>query len=214
MKTNVNLLPWDYRRSRLIRRRLRQWSVVWSLTALVLAAGWLEARSRWQAALQETENEEERYDEVRVLRGEIARLTAQQKNLGEQQELVRRLQQAPPPLLPLALVSASAAHCGGRVAVRHLFYNEQPPKSSAVTVSAPIPGPAANGQPPASVPKTVERQPAQLTLDGVGADNVAVAEFVVGLRESGAFERVELKSTAASVTRSGNVTTYQVECGL
>lgn len=213
MKTNVNLLPWSYRRSRLVRRRLRQWSVVWAFTALVLAAGWGDERARWQAALEETENEEERYDEVRTLRGEIARLTAQQKNLGEQQALVRRLQQAPPPLLPLALVSASAAHCGGRVAVRHLFFDEQPPNTSPAPVPAPVPA-ATNGQPPANAPKTVERQPARLTLEGVGADNVAIAEFVVGLRDSGAFERVDLKSTAASVTRSGDVTTYQVECGL
>jgi Tfp pilus assembly protein PilN len=213
MKTHVNLLPWSYRRSRLLRRRLRQWSVVWAVIGLLMAAGWLEERSRWLAALEETENEEARYDEVRALRGEIARLTAQQKSLGEQQDLVTRLQQAPPPLLPLALVSASAARCGGRVAVRRLFYDEQSPNATAAAAPVAAADPTA-AQPIAKAAKAVERKPAQLTLEGVGADNVAVAEFVLGLRESRAFERVDLKSTAASVTRSGNVTTYQVECGL
>jgi hypothetical protein len=208
MKNHVNLLPMNFRRRCLARRRLRQWSIAWAVVATALLGGWLAERSRWQAALEDAESHEQRYDEVRALRGEIARLTAQKKGLGNQQALVGQLQQSPPPLLAVALVSASAGKCQGRVAVRRLVYNEESPPSP--TASQPV------GAPPAPPAKIAERrsESARLTLEGIGVDNVAIAEFIVGLRESGAFERVELKSAAAGVTRAGSVTAYKVECGL
>lgn len=212
-KDYVNLLPWSYRRRCLLRRRLRQWSIVAALMALALAAGWIDRRAGWEAALEDVEMHEQRYDEVRSLKGEIARLLAEKQDLSKQQELVVRLQQAPPPLLPVALVSASAARCEGRVAVGRLTYNEemspQRPPVAGISTSgvppAPGQGTAAVGPPPRS---------GRLTIDGIGTDNVAIAEFVLGLRESGVFDRVDLKSAAASTTRAGQVTAYQVECGL
>lgn len=211
MKTYVNLLPWSYRRGCLVRRRVRQWSIGWGIVALAVIAVWLEERSQWQAALAAVESQEQRYDEVRALRGEIARLTAQKKGLGSQQDLVGKLQQAPPPLLPVALVSASAQKCEGRVAVRRLTYDEHAASQNAATAQA-------SAQPMAqtagAIPAPSVREPARLTLEGIGADNVAVAEFVVGLRESGAFGRVDLKSAAATASGAGNLTSYQVECGL
>ena len=211
MKDYVNLLPWNYRRRCLVRRRLRQWAVAWTVVALALVVGWLDLRAQWETALAQVETHDQRYDEVRSLKGENARLLAQKQGLGKQQDLVVQLQQAPPPLLPVALVSASASRCEGRVAVQHLVYNEEPPTTQPVPQLTPTP----SGTQPAIV-ATANRPPrsARLTVDGIGADNVAVAEFVLGLRDSGVFERVDLKSAAASTTRAGNVTSYQVECGL
>lgn len=212
---SINLLPWHYRRRCLLRRRLRQWSIAWAAVAIALAAGWLDQYGRWQTALAELEMHEQRYDEIRTVKSEIARLRAQQQNLGKQQNLVSQLQQAPPPLLALALVSGSAARCEGRVAVGRLAYGEEAVMSAPAAAS---PAPPAGATPPGgnSPPATAAR-PAyrgRLTIDGIGADNVAIAEFVLGLRESGVFERVDLKSAAASTSRAMNVTAYQVECGL
>jgi Tfp pilus assembly protein PilN len=214
IKDHINLLPHRYRQRCLVRRRLRQWCIAWAVVAVVLVLGWLDRRTEWEAALEEAELHEQRYDEIRALKGEIARLLAQQQGLSQQQELVARLQQSPPPLLPVALVSASASRCNGRVLVNRLVYKEQPtpaqqpmiPAAPALSGPAPAPAKVSAASPPAPT--------ATMTIDGVGADNVAIAEFVLGLRESGAFERVDLKSAAASTTRAGNVTSYQVECGL
>ncbi|MGH7134627.1 MAG: PilN domain-containing protein, partial [Pirellulales bacterium] len=211
-KDYVNLLPWTYRQRCLVRRRLRQWSIVWAAVAAVLVLGWLDWRAGWEAALQEVEVHEQCYDEIRSLKGAIARLLVQKQGLSKQQELVGRLQQSPPPLLPVALVSASAARCEGRVVVNRLVYSESPMKQP-VAPAATAPGSTA----PVPATAAVATQPllsGSVTIDGVGADNVAIAEFVLGLRESSAFERVDLKSAAASTTRAGKVTSYQVECGL
>lgn len=212
---HINLLPGHYRRRCLLRRRLRQWSIAWALVVLSLAVGWLDQQERWHAALAELEMHEQRYDEIRAVKSEIARLTSERQSLGKQQDLVSRLQQAPPPLLTLALVSASAAKCEGRVAVVRFAYGEE--TSVAGTAPAAPVGSAAPATPGGQAPAAVAAQPAyrgRLTIDGIGADNVAIAEFVLGLRESGVFERVDLKSAAASTSRARNVTAYQLECGL
>ncbi|HEV3003167.1 MAG TPA: PilN domain-containing protein [Pirellulales bacterium] len=210
MKTFVNMLPWSFRRDRLLRRRLRQWLVAWALVAAVLAGGaWID----WAACRtvrEALEQKERSYEEVKQIRTEMAALRAIQKGLGNQQDLLGRLQAAPPPLLVVGLVSQSAEHCRGRVMVRHLVYQHQGA------------GPAAaRGAPPAALPpvavqtvlQSVRREAASLTLQGVGADNLAVAEFVVGLREAGVFERVDLKSAAESQSSSNAASVYQVECG-
>ena len=210
MRKHINLLTLNYRRRCLVHRRLRQWSIAWAVVAAALLGGWLAERSRWLAVMEDAEIHEQRYDEVRALRGEIARLTAQKKGLGNQQALVGRLAQAPPPLLPVALVSASAGKCQGRVAVRRLVYNQEAvPQAAASPPVAPT-----VARPDDRSAEDRNRQSARLTLEGVGIDNVAIAEFVVGLRESGVFDRVDLKSAAASLTQAGIVTAYQVECGL
>ncbi len=213
MKDHVNLLPIGYRRRCLLRQRLRQWSIVWAVVAFALAAIWLERRSSWQVALEQVEDQEQQYDELRAIKIQTARLARQKLVFGKQQALVASLEHSPPPLLPVALISASAARCEGRVAVRHLVYNEETPPQQSVA------SPAAGGpdKAPSATPAAAPATPlpvGKLTIDGVATDNVAIAEFVLGLRDSGVFERVDLKSAATSATRSGSVTTYQVECGL
>lgn len=208
MRDHVNLLPWGYRRACLVRRRLRQWSVAWSVVGFGLALAWAEERSQWQAALDRMERDERRYDEVRLLKTKISRLTAEAQGLSKRKDFVSRLQQAPPPLLPLALVSTSASRCEGRVAVRQMVYSQE--TSSAPPIAGPSPTPP-GVQPPAKADESETRHEARLTIDGFGADNLAIAAFVLGLRESEAFDRVDLKSAGSN---SGDVVTYQVECGL
>lgn len=209
MKDYVNLLPLNYRRACLVRRRLRAWSIAWSAIAVGLGCAWCYERTRWQAAYDELEKQERRYDEVRSLKAKIARLVAETQQLSKQQDFVVRLQQSPPPLLPLALVSAGAARCEGAVAVRQMIYAGD---GSSTSLAAIEPQAQAGTQPASNIQDVQHTQTARLTIDGIGADNLAIAEFLLGLRESGVFERVELKSAATGAT--DNLTTYQVECGL
>ena len=51
-KDHLNLLPGSYLRRRLVRRRLRQWSLAWTVIATALAAAWLDERSRWAGVLE------------------------------------------------------------------------------------------------------------------------------------------------------------------
>jgi hypothetical protein len=216
MKTNVNLLPWTFRRDRLLRRRLRQWSCAWALGAAVLAGGWWIEWSACHAVLAEVAGKEQNYEAVKQLRGDIAKLTALQRGLGNQQNLLGALQAAPPPLLVVALVSQSAQHCQGRVMVRQLVYQHGSTRPGAGAFQAAVQAAPVVPTPPGAAQGAASAGPrasASLTLRGIGADNLAVAEFVVGLREAGVFERVDLKSAAESESTRSHTTVYQVECG-
>ncbi len=51
-----------------------------------------------------------------------------------------------------------------------------------------------------------------MTVSGNALDNVAVATFVVGLRDSGLFRHVELKSSLRSLDGKREVRSYVLEC--
>ena len=51
-----------------------------------------------------------------------------------------------------------------------------------------------------------------VTLQGIGVNNLAVARFVVALRETKAFDRVELKSSAETGSADSPACSYLVEC--
>jgi hypothetical protein len=51
-----------------------------------------------------------------------------------------------------------------------------------------------------------------VTITGAALDNLAVARFVVLLRQTGAFDRVELKSSEGKAPASQHVCSYIIEC--
>ena len=51
-----------------------------------------------------------------------------------------------------------------------------------------------------------------LKLEGLGIDDLAVARFVAGLRESNVFETVALKSSARVDSLPGECRRFSVEC--
>ncbi len=75
------------------------------------------------------------------------------------------------------------------------------------------PGRHPSGGPRSQLPETNEPW-GQVTIRGDAEDNVAVATFVVGLRDSGLFRRVELKSCARSPSGGSELRSYVLECEL
>jgi hypothetical protein len=214
MKTNLNLLPWSYRRDHVLRRCLRQWCGTWAAVAALLTCGWWVERSACRAVLADVESKQQSYEGVKQLRSDIAKLTAMQKGLGNQENLLGTLQSVPPPLLVVALVSQSAQHCQGRVMVRQLIYQQAATNPGTVALQASIAQPVITS-PPGVIQTPLDaqrRESASLSLRGIGTDNVAVAQFVVGLRESGVFQHVDLKSAAENESARTHTTAYQVEC--
>jgi Tfp pilus assembly protein PilN len=51
-----------------------------------------------------------------------------------------------------------------------------------------------------------------VTLKGIGIDNLAVAQFVLALRQTKALDRVELKASVEQGTVGGAARSYLVEC--
>ena len=110
-----------------------------------------------------------------------------------------------PPLSLLGVVSQSARRCEGRLVVQHLTF-ERKDKQHTEGNRPPQPG-----DPKRLVP---DRQDSWgcATILGDAMDNVAVATFVVGLRDSGLFRKVELKSCLRSPTAGREIRSYLLEC--
>ena len=52
----------------------------------------------------------------------------------------------------------------------------------------------------------------RLTLKGIALDDLAVAQFIVALRDTGVFHAVELKSSLVTQLAGGPAREYFVEC--
>jgi len=185
MKTYVNLLPWEYRRDRLLRRRLKQWSLVW-LACAVLAGifAWTryervqQTRAEMLARQQQTAPVQELLADVRQLRLDI-------QQFSERETLVGQLREDRPPLTALGLVGRAARACGGRLRLTQLTFDRQQSQQA--------------------------NAPAVLTINGLGLDYVVVARFVVALQEAQAFDQVGLKSSGQQQVAGGQLQSFLVE---
>jgi hypothetical protein len=50
-----------------------------------------------------------------------------------------------------------------------------------------------------------------MTLDGFGVDNLSVAEFVAALRQTEAFQAIELKSSVTTPIRNTTAWAFSIE---
>jgi Tfp pilus assembly protein PilN len=198
MKTHVNLLPWQFRYGMLRRTRLRQWSWVWGASLLVAAGLWHWKTVRLNEQRHALQLRQRIAKPVQLMTLETSRFQARLAELGGRQSLLRELQAEKVPFRIMGVVSRSARHCSGRVAVRHLELSrkEAPPPSQGIPVNA------------------AAADDVLLVLDGVAADNLAISEFVMQLRGTGVFERVELKSTLTAQGPDGATRSYKIVCNL
>ncbi len=123
---------------------------------------------------------------VETLRNEIRALGGRLGQLGQYKALLAQLEGSRPALTLLGLISQSARQCGGRLRLEEL---------TARTAQDETAG-----------------SPATLTLKGAAADNLAVARFVAGLRQTAAFQRVELKGSEQKNVEGGQSHSFVIEC--
>jgi len=205
MRPFINLLTLSYRRRQRIRRSLRKWSLVWlaCLAAAVAAQGLAAQRSAYLrqqlfAAERSAAPLERLQQEQATLQGSLQATVAKGTVLGQ-------VQDERPPLSLLGAISQSAHRCKGRLVVRHLGFERKERQSMEGNKSPPV-------------AKTQQTDPEKreswgcVTIGGSAVDNVAVATFVVGLRDSGLFRNVELKSSLRALDGKREIHCYVLEC--
>lgn len=196
--THVNLVPWKCRRRQLLKRRLKQWIWPAALAATILLAGTAVAWSGYRSARAQADQLEQDYAPVERLRGENDALRTRLAELDRQLAVLRQLETPRPPLALLERVSRAAQSCEGKLRVESLL------ASSAEAASSPTAEKSAKAIPPGSS--------GTASIKGIAQDNLAVARFVASLRQSKAFERVELKGTEKRTSDGPSVCTFVVEC--
>jgi len=217
MKTHLNLLPWRCRQRQMARLRLRQWLLPWGAALGAVAVLFLIQGSRHQAARARAEQLEEQCIPVDKLQEEIRGLRERAGALTRRESMLKPLEEPRPALTLLAMVSRSAEKCEGQLRVEKLVLRPagEAGKAAAAPASVPaLPGPA-GGDTKAAATAPLPARPAStslVTITGIALDNLAVARFVVSLRQTGAFDRVDLKSSEEKAPTGQHVCSYTIEC--
>jgi len=197
MKNSVNLLPWKCRRMQVIRLRVMQWSMPCAIAAAAVGLLGVAEWSRYRAAEARVERLEQEYVPVAAMGQEIKKQRARLDELAGDAARVGGLANPRPTLTLLGLVSQSARDCEGKLHVDSVSVQPsgESAKKAAKTASAPDSGTAV------------------VAIKGIAADNLAVTKFVLALRQTKAFQRVDLKSTQEQPYGANRACSYLVECG-
>lgn len=221
MKRHLNLLPWHMRLRLVVRTQLIRWAVIWTVAIGAGVLAWFQLHEERLALSHDADALERKCVPVLKARREHAKLLTEQSRMTKRLDLIAKLQDPQAAFRLIGLISRSARTCEGGVQVRDFWLSEdRVPVVSANQNSQPVrqarqpkrgrpkvtPKPKAEEQ-----AKPEEKVISRLVLQGVAADNLAVAKFVVALRESGAFDAVDLKSSMGASSRS-RLRTYRIEC--
>lgn len=209
MRSFNNLLPFEHRRTALLRSRFLQWCLVWIACVLIAAGLWWLKESGYRRSLDTMETAQRSYLPLKKLMRQREATRSELDRLHAKGTLLGQLREQRPILTLLGAVSESARKCGGRLVVRNLSFerHETPAETDA----------------PARKTSKKKRQPppeekalpwATVTFQGDALDNLAIATFAAGLRDAGLFRRVELKSSVGKQSADTAVHSFVVECDI
>lgn len=194
MKNSINLLPRSFRRQQMIRKRLRQWSVILSFVFLAGGAAHWHRQQESKALSLELELLTREHRPTQTILRQLMDMRKLLEELERQQQIAQELERQRNALSLLGAVSQSAMRTKGRLRVTKLdltgFQNASSPNETARTAN----------------------QPARMVLTGVSLDNEAVGELLDGLQNSGIFSQVELRSLKERQENATSLRDYEVWC--
>jgi len=208
MKSTLNLLPWRFRLRLLFRIRLLQWMTVGGIC--VMAVGFAAfVKFRFILAEQSVlQTEQRKYTSLIAMKTQNTRVNKQLLTLRRRLALLEDFENKQFPLNLVGLVSESAVKSDHRIQVDDLSFTR-----TQKTVTDPTSTRTRNPKLKAALAKQSQtEEELKLVLKGTAADDLAVAKFIVSLRDSGVFERVELKSSIAEEIEGEKVRRYFLEC--
>jgi Tfp pilus assembly protein PilN len=181
----VNLLPWKCRKAQLVRLRLVQWSVAWVVVGALVAAACVVKWDEYSTIRDQTDRLEQALAPTNALLAEIKTLGQAVEQLRAHETAVAQLESPRPALTLLALVSRSAQECEGRLRVEQLTVTSSQLSGGSRQQTTDNRQLSTDNCPPAT----------SVAIKGVAVDDLAVARFVRALRQTKAFDRVELRGT-------------------
>lgn len=201
---HINLLPSGVRLKIQFRGALRRWRWIWISAAgcaLVYFGIQLQELLRIRADLVTLE---ERCEPLRVMQAEMNREQEELTALLAQKRALANLQTDDHLIELLGVIARAGKPLAGRFQLTRLGLLLAQP--SPVVSAAPVPTPA-----PGTVPVSA-RPISMLSLHGIADNDRVLASFVSGLRNSGVFEQVDLKSSSQSPGVGPSNRSYQLDC--
>ena len=202
---HINLLPAEVQMEIHAQVALRRWGLFWA----ICGAGLLAYGAWVYGALREAQTTSEQLSiqcqPLHALRKEIQTGHSQLAILSEEHKFLNQIQTTDH-LIDLfgILVRATQPEKGHLQIQRFSLLAPQTINAGTKPNSASI---AAN-----STETTPLKPLATLSLQGVADDDAILARFVSGLRESGVFEHVDLKSSSQVTGGKASARQYELEC--
>ncbi|MHC4403474.1 MAG: hypothetical protein ACYTG0_27775 [Planctomycetota bacterium] len=204
MKTYINLLPLEYRRRELLKRRLAQWALVWAGCLLLAGGVWWLKHGRYRASQSAVESAEQRYFPLAKLMQQRDVMHRELRELSARGTVLGQVRNGRPLFTLIGLTSKSARRSNGRLFVRRMAFAQHltEPETAAQRSGAGRNAPA-------------ETMPwAGVTFQGEALDHLAIAKFAAALRDSGLFRRVELRSSVDGKSEHPDARSYLLECDI
>lgn len=204
-KDRLDLLPLTFQRKMLRHARIRQWSVVLGVCALLALAIGIQQHHEDRARQKALELRRLRATPLQAVQMQNDEFRKRLARLRDDQQLRVELESEQLAFHLLATVSRSASTCIDTVQVQQFTFSRT--RSTVNTQPALI-----DGQP--GPPEQTEIETLVMTVKGIGADNLTVSRFVVALRDSQVFEKVDLKSSMGGAGPVRGIRAFVVECTL
>jgi hypothetical protein len=204
-KDRLDLLPLAFQRKVLRRAIVRRWVIVLGVCAALAVAIFMRQHHEDKLLQQALEIRRLRAGPLQALQSQKDALRKQLARIREDQQLRVELESEQLAFHLLATVSRSAATCIDNVQVQQFSFSRT---RSAVTTQ-PVKTDGQSGQ-----PEQTEIETVVMTVKGIGADNLTVSRFVVALRDSQMFDKVDLKSSVGGAGMARGIRSFVVECTL
>ena len=202
MSDHLNLLPTSALRYNRIWYRVRQYTAVWILVIIAgIAVSIGESCRVWVAYVRMLDLEHSA-EPVRETQQQLAEMQRKLSVLQSRESLLAMLDRMEQPVQILGIISRSTTPERAEVQVSEMILTPH-------QVPEVIDSYDTRGQ---KTTTTKNLQKVRLKLEGLGIDDLAVARFVAGLRESSVFETVALKSSTRIESLPGERRRFSVEC--
>jgi hypothetical protein len=200
MKPYLNLLPPVVRSRLLLRRRTREWAYRGMLLGALTLCSLGAVLRQWTSASQELELWKRRAATVEEIDAKNRRLFSKIGLLERRLDKYRNLQTERLGYQLLSTLSHSSRGTQGEMQIRKLAL-----KLVETTISPPVKNKNA---------VLISTRSYLLSVMGAAKTNLHIAQFASALRDSGAFERVDLKSSrgAPRAGESEGERLYHLEC--
>ena len=193
MKTHINLLPRENRRSVMLRIRGLQWGIMGCVAiAAGVTFGWAGYREHMDIE-EELDRHTRTYEPIVVMEQELNKMKTQIDTLARREKMAAEMVDQHPALTLLGVLSRTTQQCKGRLKIGKLTLGR----------------PGERGLDSTLVPSRASQL---VLISGTALDIASVTRFVDALRDADVFTEVDMKPTKETTVGNRPAFAYDVEC--
>jgi hypothetical protein len=209
MKTQINLLPWSFKRKLIVLHGLSRWAAMWAIVGGMGLAVYGYSISTLSGSEERLSIYQRKAKPLEKIASENKSIETQLARSDKRQLLLENLADLQQPLQLVGIISQSAKGSHGGVKVSSLSL--EPFETTIVEPVKQTTNKRRRGAKPPTT-KTIKVKSMKLALHGVAIDDLALSQFVARLREAGVFSKVELRDISNIQLTAGVARQYSVEC--